>query len=130
MVVDALPMSIATQEVRQRAIEAYRFGKGTQQEIASMFGVGLRTFARWLEQFQKHGQIAPKPRGHNPPALDEKEMRRLDRLLQKRPDLTLAQMRDALGKDCSVVAIHNATIRLDWRYKKSRYERVSKTAPT
>lgn len=53
-------------------------------------------------------------------------MRALDRLLRKRPDLTLAQMRDALGKDCSVVAIHYATVRLNWRYKKSRYMRVSK----
>ena len=123
-------MSIASQEVRQRAIEAYRSGKGTQEEIANMFGVGQRTFARWLAQFREHGQVAPKPRGHNPPALDEKEMERLDRLLQKRPDLTLAQMRDALGKECSVVAIHNATIRLDWRYKKSRYARASKTDRT
>ncbi len=123
-------MSIATQEVRQRAIEAYRSEKGTQQQIASMFGIGLRTFARWLAQYRDHRQTAPKPRGHNPPALNEKEMRKLDRLIQKRPDLTLAQMRDALEKDCSVVAIHNATIRLDWRYKKRRYERVSKTDPT
>ena len=119
-------MPIATQEVRQRAIEAYRSGKGTQRHIATMFGIGLRTFARWWEQFQHHGQTAPKPRGHNPPALNEKEMRALDRLLRKRPDLTLAQMRDALGKDCSVVAIHYATVRLNWRYKKSRYMRVSK----
>ena len=130
MVVDVPFMSIATQEVRQRAIAAYRSKKGTQQKIASMFGIGLRTFARWLAQYRDHRQTAPRPRGHNPPALNEKEMRKLDRLIQKRPDLTLAQMRDALGKDCSVVAIHHATIRLDWRYKKSRYERVSKTDPT
>ena len=123
-------MGIATQEVRQRAIEAYRSGKGTQQHIADMFGVSLRTFARWWEQYQHEGQLAPKPRGHNPPALDEKEMRALDRLIRKRTDLTLAQMRDALGKDCSLVAIHHATIRLNWRYKKSRYERVSETDPT
>ncbi len=122
-------MSIATQEVRQRAIEAYRSSKGTQQQIASMFSISLRTFARWWEQFRHHGQTAPKPRGHNPSALNENEMRKLDRLIQKRSDLTLAQMRDALGKDCSLVAIHNATVRLGWRYKKSRYERVSKTGP-
>ncbi len=128
--VDVSFMSIASQEVRHRAIEAYRSQKGTQQQIASMFCIGLRTFARWLEQFRHHGQIAPKPRGHNPPALNKKEMRKLNRLIQKRPDLTLAQMRDALEKDCSLVAIRNATIRLDWRYKKSRYERVSKTDPT
>ena len=123
-------MGIATREVRQRAIEAYRSGKGTQQQIADFFGIGLRTFARWWEQYQHHGQLAPKPRGHNPPALDEKDMRALDRLIRKRSDLTLAQMRDALGKSCSLVAIHYATIRLNWRYKKSRYERVSKTDPT
>ena len=123
-------MGIATQEVRQRAIEAYRSGKGTQQQIADMFGISLRTFARWWEQYQHHGQLAPKPRGHNPPALDEKEMRALQRLIQKRPDFTLAQMRDSLGKNCSLVAIHYATIRLGWRRKKSRYERVSKTGPT
>jgi transposase len=120
-------MGIATREVRQRAIEAYRSGKGTQQQIADMFGIGLRTLARWWEQFQHDGRLAPKPRGHNPPALDEKDMRALDRLIRKRSDLTLAQMRDALGRDCSLVAIHYATIRLDWQYKKSRYERVSKT---
>ena len=123
-------MGIATQQVRQRAIEAYRSGKGTQQHIADMFGIGLRTFARWWNQFQYHGQTAPRPRGHNPPALNEKEMKALDKLIQKHPDLTLAQMRDALGKDCSLVAIHYATLRLDWRYKKSRYVPVSKTDPT
>ncbi len=123
-------MGIATREVRQRAIEAYRSGKGTQQQIADMFGINLRTFVRWWEQFRHHGQLAPKPRGHNPSALDEKEMQTLDRLIRKRPDLTLAQMRDVLGKRCSLVAIHYATIRLDWRYKKSRYERVSKPDPT
>ncbi len=123
-------MGIATREVCQRAIEAYRSGKGTQQQIADMFGIHLRTFVRWWEQFRHHGQVAPKPRGHNPSALDEKEMQTLDRLIRKRPDLTLAQMRDVLGKRCSLVAIHYATIRLDWRYKKSRYERVSKPDPT
>ena len=123
-------MGIATQQVRQRAIEAYRSGKGTQHQIADMFGVGLRTFARWWNQFQYYGQTAPKPRGHNPPAFNEKEMKALDKLIHKQPDMTLAQMRDALGKDCSLAAIHYATLRLDWRYKKSRCVRVSKTDPT
>ena len=123
-------MGIASQEVRQRAIEAYRSGQGTQQQIAKVFGVGLRTFTRWCSEFRHHGQLAPKPRGHNPPALNEREMEALDRLLRAQPDLTLSQMREALGKTCSVVAIHNATVRLNWRYKKSRYVRASKTDPT
>lgn len=123
-------MAIATQEVRQRAIEAYRSGKGTQRQIANLFGIGLRTFERWWDQFRHYGQTAPKPRGHNRPALNEAEMRQLDRLLQDQPDLTLAQMREALGKECSLVAIHNATVRLDWRYKKNRYEQANRIGLT
>ena len=57
-------------------------------------------------------------------------MAKLDALLAKRPDATLEQLREATGKTCSIMAVHRALARLDWRYKKSRYERVSKTDPT
>jgi len=50
--------------------------------------------------------------------------------LQQRPDATLEELRQATGKDCSIMAVHRATRRLEWRYKKSRYERASKTDPT
>ena len=100
-------------------MEAYRSGKGTQQQVADMFGIGLRTFAQWWVRFQHDGETAPRPRGHNPPALNDAEMQKLSRLIQERPDLTLERMRDALGKDCSLAAIHYATVRLGLRYKKN-----------
>jgi DNA-binding transcriptional regulator WhiA len=46
-------------------------------------------------------------------------MERLDRLLCQHPDMTLEQLRSALSKSCSLVTIHNATKRLNWRYKKN-----------
>ncbi len=122
-------MSIASQEIRERAIGAYRAGKGRQADVADMFGISLRTFERWWKAYRNEGRTAPLPRGHNPPALDEQAMQRLDALVAERPDRTLAQLREALSVSCSLVAIHYALRRLDWRYKKNRYARANSTAP-
>ena len=123
-------MSIATGEIRQRAIDAYLAQKGTQAEVAQFYGTSERTFRRWWREYNSTGRTAPQPRGHNPPALNDEDMRKLDRLLIQTPDVTLEQMRDALGQTCSLTAIHNATRRLNWRYKKKRYEPVNRSVPT
>ncbi len=122
-------MSIASQGIRERAIEAYCAGKGRQAEVADMFGVHVRTFARWWKAYQEEGRTAPLPRGHNPPALDEKAMRRLGALLEEHPDRTLSALREELGALCSLVAIHHALKRLGWRYKKNRYAPANSIAP-
>ena len=56
-------------------------------------------------QFFKSGQAA--------------QLRRLEELVQDTPDATLEQLRAALGLSCSLVAIHNALGRLDYRFKKN-----------
>jgi transposase len=123
-------MSIATQDIRQRAIAAYESGSSTVSHIAKLFQVHRSTLHRWIQRYKTTGQTVPLPRGHNPPALNVEDMQKLEKMLQANSDMTLSKMRDALGKSCSLTAIHFATLRLDWRYKKSRYERVSKTEPT
>ena len=123
-------MGIATEGIRQRAIEAYLASEGTQAQIAGMYRITLRTFMRWWRQYRRSGTFAPAPRGHRPAAYQGRDLEALDRALSRRPDATLEQLREQLGVDCSIMAVHRATLRLDWRYKKSRYERVSKTGPT
>jgi len=123
-------MSIATQDIRQRAIAAYESGSSTVSHIAKLFQVHRSTLHRWVQRYKTTGQTVPLPRGHNPPALNVEDMQKLEKMLQANSDTTLSKMRDALGKSCSLTAIHFATLRLNWRYKKSRYERVSKAEPT
>jgi len=123
-------MGIASQEVRERAIAAYEAGGVTQSQVASLYGVALSTFERWWQRYRRTGQTAPLPRGHRRAVYEGDEAQRLDALLQQRPDATLEELRQATGKDCSIMAVHRATRRLEWRYKKSRYERASKTDPT
>ena len=118
-------MSIASEEKRTLALEAYRDRKGTQEEVARLFGVSVRTFRRWWQAYTVEGRTVPLPRGHNPPSLDAEMLQRLDGLIEKHSDWTLERLRDALGVSCSVVTIHNWARRLGWRYKKNRYVRAS-----
>ena len=119
-------MSITSEPTRRRAIEAYQAQRGTQAEIASIYGVCLRTFQRWWRQFREQQTTAPQPRGHRRAAYQGKALQTLEKLVKKRPDATLEELRAGTRKHCSIMAVHRALERLGYRYKKSRYELVSK----
>ena len=112
-------MGIASTQVRQRAINAYMDGEGTQALVAKLYGVDLSTFQRWLQRYRKTGRTAPLPRGHNPPALNEAQMEQLNTLVEQTPDATLEHLRQEMNLNCSIVAVHNALRRLGYRYKKN-----------
>lgn len=121
-------MGISSKEIRQRALKAYEEGLGSKSHIAKLYGVSARTFRRWWQEYETTGKTGPAPRGHNPRSLNEEEMQELNRLLEHHPDMTLEQLRTALGKTCTVVTIHNATKRLNWRYKKNGTCKRTKTS--
>lgn len=123
-------MDIATEGTRQRAIAAYQAGEGTQDQIADMYRITPRTFSRWWRRFQQHGTAAPGGRGHRQAAYVGDDLLALDREVAAHPDATLEQLRERTGKDCSLEAVRQALLRLDWHYKKNRYERVSRIGPT
>ena len=111
-------MSIATRQIRERALAAYQARKGTQGEIAVMYGVSVRTFQRWWRQFRQTGSTAPRKRGHRQAVYQGTDLRALDKVIQKRPDATLEELRAITGKRCSLMAVQRAVIRLGYRYKK------------
>lgn len=112
-------MSIATPEIRKRAIEAYKSGKGTQQHIADLFGVHLQTFRNWLREYEREGRLKPRTRGHMRQALSEEEKEQLRIIIMEKNDLTLEEMRERLKKNCSIVAIWRELKRQGLRYKKN-----------
>lgn len=115
-------MSIATPEIRERAIAAYRSGKGTQQEVADMYGIHVNTLKNWLKDYAKEGRLAPRPRGHNPQTFSDEEKQQIHKMLMEKPDMTLDEIRTATGKDCSLMAVHRELLRQGFRYKKKRYQ--------
>lgn len=129
-------MSIATEAIRRRAIEAYKKGQRTQAEIAHSYRIDIRTFQRWLERFAKTGETAPRPRGHRQALFRGKQLAALDQLVQDRPDATLEELRALSPVNGSIMAIKRALDRLGYRYKKNaprqrtRPRRRSATART
>ena len=111
---------IATQEIRERAIAAYDAGQGSQQEVAAMFGIHLRTFQRWLKRYRSDGLCRPLQRGHRRAAFTGKLLTQLDQFVQRHPDATLEQLREQFSSSvkCSLVTIHNTLKRLGYRFKK------------
>ncbi len=112
-------MSIATEEIRRRAIEAYKKGKGSQADIASSYRIDLRTFQRWLSRFNETGETAPRPRGHRQALYKGKELKALDKLVRKYPDATLEELKEFSGVKGSIMAVQRALDRLGYRYKKN-----------
>lgn len=112
-------MSIATKDIRRRAIEAYKNGKGTQAGIAHSYNVDIRTFQRWLARFVATGEAAPRTRGHRLALFSGDRLATLDRLVQDRPDATLEELRTSSKVDGSIMAVKRALDRLGYRYKKN-----------
>ncbi len=112
-------MGIASSELRERALTAYRAGKGTQEEVAALYGITPRTFQRWCQQYQRTGSTHPKQRGHRVAVYTGKELKRLDRAIAEHPDATLEELRELTGKSCSIMAVHRAVVRLEYSLKKN-----------
>lgn len=121
-------MGISSSELRQRALAAYEADKGTQEEIATLYGISTRTFQRWCKQYERTGTTHPKKRGHRRAVYAGKDLARLDRTVQKRPDATLEELRELTGKCCSIMAVQRAVVRLGYSLKKNAVGQRTKPA--
>jgi len=117
--------------MRRRIVEAYDSDKGTQAEIASVFGITRQCVTNLIRLRRETGSLEPKPHGGGQPAAYAGEkLEQLRELVRKQPDITLAELREQTGVECSLVAVHNALKRLDLRYKKSPCGPVIRTGRT
>ena len=110
-------------DLRQRVVDAYHRQQGTEQQIATLFGISTRTLQRYLKQYRQEGTLQPKPsNAGRKAAFAGALLQELDEFMQAHPDATLETIRKHFSGrvSCSIVAVHNALKRLDWRYKKNR----------
>jgi transposase len=95
-----------------------------------MFNVSRKCLCDLLRLRRETGSLAPKPHGGGRQAAYEgQSLERLRKLVERQPDVTLEELRERTGVACSLTAVHNAIVRLDLRFKKSRSMPANKTAP-
>lgn len=123
-------MKALSMDLRERILQALEQGEGTQQAVADRFRVSLGMVKKLVRLRNKHGDIGPRywVCGRKP-KIQTHHREELRRLLAGKPDMTLTELRDAIGVDCTIQAIHHVLADMGLTYKKRASEPVSRTGP-
>ncbi len=124
-------MATLSLDLRQRIISTCDRREGTQEQIARCFKVSYGMVKKLLQQRRKTGCI--KPRHHL--AGRKKLIVAAHRIamrqhLKRKPDMTLAELREALGLKCTLPAIHYVLVDMGLTYKKRHCTPPNKSAKT
>jgi transposase len=123
---NALPMAL-----RERIRDAVDGGDASAAQVADRFGVAVNTVYNLLRLRQETGSLRPRPNpGGHPPAIGPERYDEVRQLLAAQPDLTLGQLRDRLGLDCSLAAVCRTLKQLGLSRKKKRSGRPNSSGPT
>ena len=116
MTMKAIPVA-----VRERILKLYDQGKGTG-EIAASFGYCVAAVRRVRQHFKARGTLAPQThRCGRKPLLTAARKGRLLRLLNRRPDATLAELGAPFKRPTSTMNLW--LTRLGWSCKKNAARR-------
>ena len=124
-------MATLSIDLRERILSAYDRGDGTRLQIAERYDVSLGMVKKLLQQRRHTGDIAPRHhRSGRHPTITEEHKRHLERLVRDHSDMTLDELRSAIGLKCSLTAIHKALIKIGLSYKKRHSTPPSTSART
>ena len=118
-------------DLRERIVLAYEGKEGTREEVAKRFKVSLGMVKKLLAQRSRTGDLRPRYRYCGRKArLEPEHGERMRKLVGQEPDVTLEEIKQRLGLDCTVGAIHWVLARMGLTYKKRRFMRPNKTGRT
>jgi transposase len=123
-------MGTISLDLRERILASYDQKEGNREEIASRYRVSLGLVKKLLQQRRRTGDIAPRHHFSGPkPRILPAHEQQMKLLLARKPDLTLAELRQAMQLDCTLPAIHYVLLRLGLTYKKRHSVPANKTVP-
>jgi transposase len=118
-------------DLRERIVAAYDHKEGTREEVAQRYRVSLGMVKKLLAQRRRTGDLAPRHhRSGRKPRIVGAHRRALREHLAQKPDLTLAELRAAVGLSCTLPAIHYVLADMGLTYKKRRCAPAKRTGPT
>ena len=104
---------------------------GSSIEVAEDYGCSESWVRRLVQRRRESGSLAPlTPRRPDARKLDDADLGQLRTLIAAKPDMTLAELAEALGNKASVPTVWRATQALDLPLKKRPSTPPSRTGPT
>lgn len=118
-------------DLRERILKAYERGDSTREQVAQRFSVSLGMVKKLVSRRKQGGKIGARyDRCGRRPRIVESHREALRQMLAGKPDLTLKELRDALGLDCTLPAIHYVLASMGLTYKKRLSKPASKAVRT
>jgi transposase len=118
-------MAALSMDLRERILKTYERGDSTREQVAQRYSVSLGMVKKLLARRKAGAEIGARyDRCGRRPKIEKSHREMLSLILVEKPDLTLQELREALGLDCTLPAIHYALVDLGLTYKK----RLSKPA--
>jgi transposase len=116
-------------DLRERIVASYDRKEGTREELAVRYQVSLGMVKKLLQQRRHTGDLSPRHRysGRKPKILGG-HRQQMRKLLSKKPDLTLKELRSVMQLSCSLPAIHYVLEDMGLTYKKRHSAPASNTA--
>jgi transposase len=114
--------------VRKLIIQAHADGMGAT-EIARVYRVTRKTVYNLVEHEKRSGQLAADMSSvGRKPALDETGLGKMRQLILENPDMTLEEIKESMGLDICLSAIHRIIRnKLGFTYKKRQYTPANET---
>ena len=114
-------------DLRARVATGYDEG-GKPKDLAQRFRLSLRTVHRLLERRRETGSIEPLHGKPGPKPVLEEHVERLQKIVSKRPDATLEELRQELGIKVGISTLWRGLRDLGLTLKKSHPRRGAATA--
>lgn len=116
-----MAMATLSTDLRERIVQAYDRGDATREQVADRYDVSLGMVKKLLQQRRDTGDVAPRHRySGRKPKITARHQQQLRRLVRRQPDMTLEELREAIGLSCTPQAIHYALERMGLSLKKRR----------
>ena len=115
--------SAYSEDLRKSAVSAYQEGKGTQSEIAEIFGISESSVRSYLRLKEKTGSLAPTEYKRGPhPVITEEGFGGIKEWIEQTPDIILSELcglyKKRYKKKVSLSMMHRALAELNLRRKK------------
>jgi transposase len=120
-----------TEDFRERIVAAYEADGVSFAAVGRRFGISGKVVGKFVRQKRSLGTLAPQVhRRGRKAAVSVEKKQQLREHLERYPDATVLERREALGLKCSEKTLWQTLRKMGWRFKKSRRVPRSRTGRT
>ena len=106
-------------DLREGIVASYDEGIETQEQVALRYRVSFAVVRKLLQLRRRTGSLEPVGHRGGPKSMFTPTRRRhIEQLVRQRPNITLAELREALGLTCALSTLHYVLVEMKLTFKK------------